>query len=90
MYLVELVKLQILFWVLEIRDIFGVNGRCWGRPKYKKNMSVPPPLGDQAFVVIVPCLCQYIAVLYKASDLIITPRKFFLWLLRSCTSIVLS
>ena len=43
MYLVELVKLQILFWVLEIRDIFGVNGRCWGRPKYKKNMSVPPP-----------------------------------------------
>ena len=36
MYLVELVKLQILFWVLEIRDFFGVNGRCWGRPKYKK------------------------------------------------------
>ena len=51
MYLVELVILQILFWMLEIRDIFGVNGRCWGRPKYKKNMSVPPaPLGDQAFV----------------------------------------
>ena len=22
---------QILFWVPEIRDIFGVNGRCWGR-----------------------------------------------------------
>ena len=43
MYLVELVKLQILFWMLEIREIFGVNGRCWGRPKYKKNMSVPPP-----------------------------------------------
>ena len=30
-YQFELVKLQILFWVLEIRDIFGVNGRCWGR-----------------------------------------------------------
>ena len=43
MYLVELVKLQILFWVLEIRDIFKLNGRCLGRPKYKKNMSVPPP-----------------------------------------------
>ena len=36
MYLVELVKLQILFWMLEIHDIFGVNGRCWGWPKYKK------------------------------------------------------
>ena len=36
MYLVELVKLQILFWMLEIRDIFVVNGRCCGRPKYKK------------------------------------------------------
>ena len=78
MYLVELVKLQILFWILEIRDIFGVNGRCWGRPKYKKKHECTPrPLGDQAFR-------------YKASDLITTPRKFFLWLLRSCTSIVLS
>ena len=27
MYLFELVKLQILLWVLEIRDIFWVNGR---------------------------------------------------------------
>ena len=43
MYLVELVKLQILFWVLEIRDIFGVNGRCWGRPKYKKKHECTPP-----------------------------------------------
>ena len=51
MYLVELVKLQILFWMLEIRDIFGVNGRCWGRPKYKKKHECTPrPLGDQAFV----------------------------------------
>ena len=61
-------------------------------PKYEENMIVPPPppIGDQACVVIVPRLCQYIAVLYKASDLITTPRKFFLWLLRSCTNIVLS
>ena len=72
MYLVELVKLQILFWMLEIRDIFGVNGRCWGRPKYKKNMSVPPAPSETK-------------LLYKASDLITTPRKFFLWLLRNCT-----
>ena len=51
MYLVELVKLQILFWMLEIRDIFGVNGRCWGWPKYKKNMSVPPaPSETKLFV----------------------------------------
>ena len=42
MYLVELVKLQILFWVLEIRDIFGLNGRCWGRPKYKKKHECTP------------------------------------------------
>ena len=77
MYLVELVKLQILFWMLEIRDIFGVNGRCWGRPKYKKKMSVPPAPSETKLS-------------YKASDLITTPRKFFLWLLRSCTSIVLS
>ena len=80
---------QILFWVPEISDIFGVNGRCWAGPKYEENMRVPP-LGNQAFVVFVPCLCQYIAVLYKASDLITTIRKFFLWLLRSCTGIVLS
>ena len=62
MYLVELVKLQILFWMLEIRDIFGVNGRCWGRPKYKKNMSVPP---------------SETKLLYKASDLITTPPGSF-------------
>ena len=24
-------KFQIFFWVLEIPDIFGVNGRCWAR-----------------------------------------------------------
>ena len=42
MYLVELVKLQILFWVLEIRDIFGLNGRCWGRAKYKKKHECTP------------------------------------------------
>ena len=52
-------------------DIFWVNGRCWGRAYvWRKHESTtpPPPTGDQAFVVSVPCLYQYIAVLYKASD----------------------
>ena len=68
----------------------GLTVDAGAGPKYEENMIVPSPLGDQAFVVIVPRLCQYIAVLYKASDLITTPWKFFLWLLRRCTSIVLS
>ena len=43
MYLVELV-LQILFSVLEIRDIFGVNGRCWvGLSIKKKHECTPAP-----------------------------------------------
>ena len=67
MYLVELVKLQILFWVLEIRDIFGLNGRCWGRPKYKKNMSVPPPPRRPSFCcdcsVSVPVHSRFVATL---------------------------
>ena len=52
----------------------------------------PPPPVDQAFVVSVSCLCQYIAVLllYKANDLSTTQRQFSLWLLRGCASIVLS
>ena len=43
MYLVELVKLQILFYVLEIRDIFGVNGRCWVGLSIKKHECTPAP-----------------------------------------------
>ena len=34
---------QILFWVLGIRDIFGVKVDAGAGPKYEENMRVPPP-----------------------------------------------
>ena len=55
---------QILFWVPEIRDIFGVNGRCWGGPKYEENMRVPPPPRKPSFCCVcsvsVPVHCRFV------------------------------
>ena len=46
-----LLKFQIFLGVLEIPDIFWVNGRCWARAR----VPVPPPEGDGASTVRIVC-----------------------------------
>ena len=39
------VKILHIFGVLEITDIFGVNGRCWARAYIWRKLEYPPPPG---------------------------------------------
>ena len=42
-YFLGLLKFHIFFGVLEIPDIFGVNGKCWAQAYVcRKNESIPP------------------------------------------------
>ena len=51
-----LLKFIIFIWVLEILDIFWVNGRCWARAYLCRKMRVPPtPGGVCPSVQTYPC-----------------------------------